>query len=84
MGNSEVGHNALGSGRIVQQGAALVDAALKGGGIFAGDGWQKVQARLDAGGTLHLIGLLSDGGVHSRLDQILALIDGAATRAPAA
>jgi len=80
MGNSEVGHNALGSGRIVQQGAALVDAALKDGSIFARDGWQKIQARLDAGGTLHLIGLLSDGGVHSRLDQIIGIVDGAVAR----
>lgn len=80
MGNSEVGHNALGSGRIVQQGAALVDAALASGAIFAGAGWQHVQGRLDAGGTLHLIGLLSDGGVHSRLDQILGVVDGAVAR----
>jgi 2,3-bisphosphoglycerate-independent phosphoglycerate mutase len=80
MGNSEVGHNALGSGRIVQQGAALVDAALKENTLFSGAGWQAVQARLDAGGTLHLMGLLSDGGVHSRLDQIFGLIDGAVAR----
>jgi 2,3-bisphosphoglycerate-independent phosphoglycerate mutase len=80
MGNSEVGHNALGSGRIVQQGAALVDAALKDGAIFHGAGWQRVQARLDVGGTLHVIGLLSDGGVHSRLDQILGIVDGAVAR----
>ncbi len=80
MGNSEVGHNALGSGRIVMQGAALVDAALDTGAIFQGAGWQAVQARIDGGGTLHLIGLLSDGGVHSRLDQIMCLIDGAVVR----
>jgi 2,3-bisphosphoglycerate-independent phosphoglycerate mutase len=80
MGNSEVGHNALGAGRVVQQGAALVDAALASGRIFQGEGFARVQARFVAGGTLHLIGLLSDGGVHSRLDQILALIDGAAAR----
>jgi 2,3-bisphosphoglycerate-independent phosphoglycerate mutase len=80
MGNSEVGHNALGAGRIVQQGAALVDAALASGQLFAGAGFARVQERFRAGGTLHLIGLLSDGGVHSRLDQILALIEGAAAR----
>lgn len=80
MGNSEVGHNALGAGRVVQQGAALVDAALSSGQLFTGDGFARVQQRFAAGGTLHLIGLLSDGGVHSRLDQILALVDGAAAR----
>jgi 2,3-bisphosphoglycerate-independent phosphoglycerate mutase len=81
MGNSEVGHNALGAGRVVQQGAALVDAALASGRLFEGEGFRRVQERFVAGGTLHLIGLLSDGGVHSRLDQILALVDGAAARA---
>jgi 2,3-bisphosphoglycerate-independent phosphoglycerate mutase len=80
MGNSEVGHNALGSGRVVQQGAALVDAALREGTLFSSEGWRRVQARIDTGGTLHLIGLLSDGGVHSRLDQILGIIDGAVAR----
>ena len=80
MGNSEVGHNALGSGRIVQQGAALVDAALATAALFKGAGWRKLEAQWRDGGTLHLIGLLSDGGVHSRLDQILLIIDGAAAR----
>lgn len=80
MGNSEVGHNALGSGRIVKQGAALVDTALHTGALFTSAGFSKVQERFRAGGTLHLIGLLSDGGVHSRLDQIFGLIDGAAAR----
>lgn len=79
MGNSEVGHNALGSGKIVMQGASLVDSALQSGALFAGVGWQKIEARF-ATGTLHIIGLLSDGGVHSRLDQIMGLIDGAAQR----
>ena len=80
MGNSEVGHNALGAGRVVQQGAALVDAALASGQLFTGAGFARVHERFRAGGTLHLIGLLSDGGVHSRLDQITALVDGAAAR----
>lgn len=80
MGNSEVGHNALGSGRIVQQGASLVDAALASGALFEGEGWKKLEAAFRAGGTFHVIGLLSDGGVHSRLDQILAVLRGAAAR----
>lgn len=79
MGNSEVGHNALGSGKIVMQGASLVDSALQTGSLFAGDGWRQIEARF-ATGTLHIIGLLSDGGVHSRLDQIIGLIDGAVHR----
>jgi len=48
--------------------------------MFTSDGWKKIEARWRAGGTLHLIGLLSDGGVHSRLDQIFGVIDGAASR----
>ena len=80
MGNSEVGHNALGSGRIVTQGAALVDAALMSGAIFTGEGFFALHKAFTAGGTLHVIGLLSDGGVHSRLDQILGVIRGAAAR----
>jgi 2,3-bisphosphoglycerate-independent phosphoglycerate mutase len=78
MGNSEVGHNALGAGRVVMQGAALVDKALQDGSLFAGEGWAFLKERFASGGTLHLLGLLSDGGVHSRLDQLLALLDGAA------
>ena len=79
MGNSEVGHNALGSGKIVMQGASLVDSALATGSLFASEGWHKVESCF-ATGTLHIIGLLSDGGVHSRLDQIIGLIDGAGHR----
>ncbi len=77
MGNSEVGHNALGCGRVVTQGAALVDRALETGALFKGHGWAEVKAAFTGGGTLHLIGLLSDGGVHSRLNQVLKIIDGA-------
>ncbi|HEY4222445.1 MAG TPA: 2,3-bisphosphoglycerate-independent phosphoglycerate mutase, partial [Myxococcota bacterium] len=85
MGNSEVGHNALGSGRIVLQGASLVDSALASGKIFADAGFQKLASAFtkhgaSSGGTFHIIGLLSDGGVHSRLDQILGVIDGAVAR----
>lgn len=68
MGNSEVGHNALGSGQVVKQGASLVDIALEDGSMFTSDGWKHVEGAL-AEHTLHLIGLVSDGGVHSRLDQ---------------
>ncbi|PKA51163.1 2,3-bisphosphoglycerate-independent phosphoglycerate mutase [Apostasia shenzhenica] len=76
MGNSEVGHNALGAGRIYAQGAKLVDLALASGKIYDGEGFKYIQQNFDKG-TLHLIGLLSDGGVHSRLDQLQLLLKGA-------
>ncbi|XP_031112792.1 2,3-bisphosphoglycerate-independent phosphoglycerate mutase [Ipomoea triloba] len=79
MGNSEVGHNALGAGRIFAQGAKLVDLALASGKIYEGDGFKYIKESFETG-TLHLIGLLSDGGVHSRLDQLQLLLKGAAER----
>lgn len=75
MGNSEVGHNALGAGRIYAQGAKLVDLALASGKIYEGEGFKYVKESFETG-TLHLIGLLSDGGVHSRLDQLQLLLKG--------
>uniref|UniRef100_A0A0E0JQA3 phosphoglycerate mutase (2,3-diphosphoglycerate-independent) n=1 Tax=Oryza punctata TaxID=4537 RepID=A0A0E0JQA3_ORYPU len=79
MGNSEVGHNALGAGRIFAQGAKLVDLALASGKIYDGEGFNYIKECFDQG-TLHLIGLLSDGGVHSRLDQVQLLLKGASER----
>ena len=74
MGNSEVGHNALGAGRIFDQGAKLVDLAVASGSAF-GETWRW----LTGSGTLHLLGLLSDGKVHSHIDHVLALIQAART-----
>lgn len=79
MGNSEVGHNALGAGRIYAQGAKLVDLALATGKIYEDEGFNYIKESF-ASGTLHLIGLLSDGGVHSRLDQLLLLLNGTSER----
>ncbi|CAM8964695.1 hypothetical protein QQ045_004739 [Rhodiola kirilowii] len=79
MGNSEVGHNALGAGRIFAQGAKLVDAALASGKIYDGEGFNYIKESFETN-TLHLIGLLSDGGVHSRLDQVQLLLKGASER----
>ncbi|KAE8723872.1 2,3-bisphosphoglycerate-independent phosphoglycerate mutase [Hibiscus syriacus] len=79
MGNSEVGHNALGAGRIFAQGAKLVDFALASGKIYDGEGFKYISKSFEKG-TLHLIGLLSDGGVHSRLDQLQLLLKGAGER----
>lgn len=76
MGNSEVGHNALGAGQIYAQGAKLVDMALASGKIYEGEGFKYIQKSFETG-TLHLIGLLSDGGVHSRIDQLQLLLKGA-------
>ncbi|MBI5242458.1 MAG: 2,3-bisphosphoglycerate-independent phosphoglycerate mutase [Elusimicrobia bacterium] len=75
MGNSEVGHNALGAGRVFSQGSKLVNEAISSGKIFDGKAWSNVRQRWLAGGTVHFIGLLSDGNVHSHANQLYALID---------
>lgn len=75
MGNSEVGHNAIGAGRVFDQGALLVKRAVESGAMFEADVWQELidQAKSDTG-TLHLLGLLSDGNVHSHIDILLSMI----------
>ena len=76
MGNSEVGHNALGAGRVFAQGAKLVNAAIASGALFAGATWRALVRRTaEGGGALHFIGLLSDGNVHSHIDQLFALVE---------
>ncbi|MCP4338802.1 MAG: 2,3-bisphosphoglycerate-independent phosphoglycerate mutase [Desulfobulbaceae bacterium] len=75
MGNSEVGHNALGAGRVFAQGAKLVNEALKSGTVFSGEAWKTLKKQSLSGGTIHFIGLLSDGNVHSHVDQLYTLID---------
>ncbi len=77
MGNSEVGHNALGAGRIFAQGAKLVNKAIKTGAIFESEVWGKAIEH-GRSGTLHLLGLHSDGGVHSSLEHLYALLRQAA------
>ncbi|MDR2176581.1 MAG: 2,3-bisphosphoglycerate-independent phosphoglycerate mutase [Treponema sp.] len=75
MGNSEVGHNAMGCGRVFSQGAALVSASIAGGAMFEGRAWKEVTGNLAGStGTLHFIGLFSDGNVHSHLDHLKAMI----------
>ena len=78
MGNSEVGHNALGAGRVFAQGARLVNEAVAGGGLFRGASWRAAVARGLEGKTLHFIGLLSDGNVHSHIAHLFAMLDRAA------
>ena len=70
MGNSEVGHNALGAGRVFDQGAKLVERSLRTGTLFESDVWRESVS----GGTLHFIGLLSDGNVHSHEHHLHAMI----------
>ncbi len=75
MGNSEVGHNALGAGRVFDQGALLVNNAIASGAMFESEAWSKIVERSAAGGALHLVGLLSDGNVHSHQDHLHAIIE---------
>ncbi len=78
MGNSEVGHNAMGCGRVFAQGAKLVNKSIETGAIFGGATWKKLTENVKtSGGALHFIGLLSDGNVHSHIDQLKSLIQGA-------
>ena len=65
----------MGSGQVVDQGARLVDKALASGHIFEQEGWQHIEPAFSKH-TVHFIGLLSDGGVHSRYDQLLGLLNG--------
>lgn len=78
MGNSEVGHNALGAGVVHAQGALLVGRALASGAMFDGPVWQEVIARAGKGGAIHFLGLLSDGNVHSHQDHLEAMLRKAA------
>lgn len=79
MGNSEVGHNALGAGQLIDQGASLVDQALSSKSLFEGEGWKLISEAFESN-TLHFIGLLSDGGVHSRTNQLFSMLKGAAEK----
>ncbi len=79
MGNSEVGHNALGAGVVHAQGALLVGRAIASGAMFDGATWRALIDRsLSRGGALHFIGLLSDGNVHSHQDHLEAMLRRAA------
>ena len=74
MGNSEVGHNALGAGRVFAQGARLVEEAVQSGRLFESDTWKWIVEPAASGATMHFIGLLSDGNVHSHIDHLIAMI----------
>jgi 2,3-bisphosphoglycerate-independent phosphoglycerate mutase len=76
MGNSEVGHLNLGAGRVVPQELVRISDAVEDGSIFRNPALVKICQEVNSrGGKLHLIGLCSEGGVHSHLDHLLALLD---------
>ena len=75
MGNSEVGHNALGSGQVFSQGAKLVSQSIESGSIYSSDTWNTLISNcLNHHSTLHFLGLFSDGNVHSNIAHLKALI----------
>jgi len=73
MGNSEVGHNALGCGQVYSQGAKLVGESIENGALFASATWKELVANAE-GKALHFLGLLSDGNVHSNIHHLIALL----------
>lgn len=76
MGNSEVGHNAIGAGQIYSQGAKLVNEAIASGKMYEGKTWREIVKNvLEHNSTLHFIGLFSDGNVHSHIDHLKAMIE---------
>jgi 2,3-bisphosphoglycerate-independent phosphoglycerate mutase len=81
MGNSEVGHLNIGAGRIVYQDLLRIDRAIADGSFFHNPVLERIMDQVRAGaGRLHLVGLVSDGGVHSQLAHLLALLDMARRR----
>ena len=76
MGNSEVGHLTIGSGRILFQDLQRVHAAVRDGSFFENSALVAAFERAkERGGAVHLLGLVSKGGVHSHLDHLLALLE---------
>jgi 2,3-bisphosphoglycerate-independent phosphoglycerate mutase len=76
MGNSEVGHNAIGCGRVLDQGAKLVGEAISSGRLFEGKAWRELSENcVKNNSVLHFIGLFSDGNVHSHIDHLKAMLE---------
>ncbi len=73
MGNSEVGHNALGCGQVYSQGAKLVGESIENGALFASETWNRLVKNAQDK-AMHFIGLLSDGNVHSNISHLIALL----------
>jgi 2,3-bisphosphoglycerate-independent phosphoglycerate mutase len=74
LGGSEVGHLTMGAGRLLDQGPTRINRSIESGAFFDSPALQQITERGQQGGTLHLIGLLSDGNIHSHIDHFLALI----------
>jgi 2,3-bisphosphoglycerate-independent phosphoglycerate mutase len=75
MGNSEVGHNAIGAGQVYHQGAALVNEEIASGQLYEAQAWKEIVGNvLGHGSTLHFLGLFSDGNVHSHIEHLKTLI----------
>ena len=75
MGNSEVGHNALGCGQIYSQGAKLVNESISSGKMFESATWKKLVANVKENGSVfHFLGLLSDGNVHSNIAHLITML----------
>ena len=76
MGNSEVGHNAMGCGRVFAQGAKLVSESISSGLMYEGETWKKLIANVKAkNSALHFIGLVSNGNVHAHIDHLYAMVE---------
>ena len=76
MGNSEVGHNALGSGQVFAQGAKLVSNSIESKKMFSSDTWCELVSNVKTNGSvLHFMGLFSDGNVHSHIDHLKAMLE---------
>ncbi len=75
MGNSEVGHNALGAGQVFAQGAKLVSQSIESGKLFESETWKTLVGGVKTNhSTLHFLGLFSDGNVHSHIDHLKAML----------
>jgi len=75
MGNSEVGHLNMGAGRVVYQDITRIDKAIEDGEFYKNDAFKMAMDNLKQDNALHLVGLLSDGGVHSSLNHLFALLN---------
>ena len=75
MGNSEIGHNAIGCGRVFDQGAKLVNESIENRTLFDGTVWKElIENVIGHNSRLHFIGLFSDGNVHSHINHLEALL----------
>ena len=79
MGNSEVGHLTIGAGRVLTQAATKIGDAIDAGSFASTEAFQTAFDAVHDGGRVHIVGLVSDGGVHADIRHIRALIDAAAT-----